>query len=329
MPPYLNKLLTIAVFAFILLAAESVCFAIDETPSDKDLKRAEKVLTKLIALQTLSTNTPIYKATVNKSFPQLYISISGVSEGVLKTDLATAVFFYEKAYLAERDDAAAAAECDLEVREAYKNLCAARFGQTRAQLLHAKAGLHTDWATALLRYYRGDRDVSTISKLSDIDRERSIDINLAALLVAMLKTLDDEVNKYPSLAAFEERNAVAKVSYDKLSRDFESISPKAHQLLLSLPRNSLTYHLQNALNSYRDGLFWWQKTYRQKEMVVSVNNWTEPAPRNPLGFDTGTINYAVINTWRKAAKHISIAVVEIESARISGLNAGSIARRAL
>jgi len=328
MPPHLNRLLTIAISAFILLAAESIRFAKNTAPSDKELRRAEKVLTKLVALQTLSTNTTIYAATVKKFYPDLYVSVSGLREGGLKTDLSTAVFFYERAYLSERDDNTARADCDLEVRAVYRNLCAARVDQTRAQLLHAKAGLHTAWASAHFRYYRGYTDDRTISTLSALATERSIDINLANRLVALLKTLDDEVNTYSSLGDFEERNAVAKVSFAKLSHDFKSIAPTAYSLLSSLPRNSLTYHLQNALNSYSDGLFWWEKTYRQREMVVSVNNWTEPASRNPLGFDAGGINYAVVCQWRKAARHIASAAVEIERARSSELVVGSIARMA-
>lgn len=271
------------------------------------------VISKLAEIQTASTNRSHYKSLIKRLYPELYVSVSRLTEGDLKTDLSTAVYLFEKAYLREQEADEAPADCDLEIRNVYKSICLERIGQSRAQVLKAKALLHTTWASAHLRYFRGDRGDWTISTLSELASERSIDIKLARRLVSLLSTLDKNVNTYSSLAHFEERNAVAGVSFDKMSRDFRSVAPAAYALLSALPRNSLAYHLQNALNSYGDGLFWWEKTYRQREMVVSVNNWTEPPPKNPLGFDAAGINYTVVTQWKKAGKHITSAAVQIEN----------------
>jgi hypothetical protein len=318
MPRHLNKLLTIAIFVFIHLAGESLCPAKGTTPGDKELKKAEKVLTRLAKLQTASTDPNAYKAAVSKLYPKLFINVASLRESDLKTDLSTAAFLYEKAYDLERSNDASAADCNNEVRELYRNLCLGRSNQTSVQLLLAKAQLHAGWAEALIRFHRRNTDASIVATLSEIKKERSVDMTLAESAVAILKTLDGEVNSYSSLGEFEERNAVARVSFDKLSSDFETVATAAQQLLSSLPRNLLYYQLQNALNSYSDGLFWWQKTHTRREAaVVSVNNWSEPASQKPLGFDAGTINYTVICNWRKARKHIANAAVEIERVRNS------------
>jgi hypothetical protein len=316
MPRHLNKLLVITISAFILLAGESLCPAKSATPVDKELKKAEKVLAKLAQLQTASNDLNAYKAAYRKLYPELFIDAASLREGDLKTDLSTAVFLYEKAYDFVRKSDASPADCDNEVRELYQSLCIRSGNPTRAQLLLAKAQLHARWAEALLRFYLGNRDALTIATLSEIKKERSMDMKFAERAVAILKTLDEEINSYSSLAEFEERNEVARVSFDKLADDFETVANTTQQLLSSLPRNLLYYQLQNALNSYSDGLFWWQKTHTRKDAaVVSVNNWTERASQKPLGFDAGTINYTVICNWRKARKHITNAAVEIERAR--------------
>jgi hypothetical protein len=316
MPPHLNKLLCIAIYAFILLAGESLCLATGRAPGAPELKRAEKVLAKLAELQTSSADPDSYKRAVGKFYPELFINVSSLPEGDLKTDLSTAAFLYQKAYGFERGGEMA--DCDNEVRGLYKNLCLRRSNPTRAQLLLAKAQLHTGWAEALVRFYRGNTDASTVATVSEIKTERSIDLKLAERVVSILKTLDEEVNSYSSLPEFEEHNAVARVSFDKLSNDFEVVGARAQQLLSSMPRNLLYYHLQNALNSYSDGLFWWEKTHTHGEassLVVSANNWTEPASKKPLGFDVETINYTVVSNWRKAGKQIANAASEIEKAR--------------
>jgi hypothetical protein len=316
MPRHLNKLLTITISVFILLAVESLCPARDTAPGDNELKKAEKVLGGLTELQTAFTDLNAYKAAYRKLYPKLFINVASLHEGDLKTDLSTAAFLYEKAYGLERSNDASAADCNNEVRELYKSLCLKSGNPTSAQLLLAKAQLHTGWAKALIRFYRGNTDTSTIATLSEIKKERSVDIEIAERAVAILKTLDEEINSYSSLGEFEERNQVARVSFDKLAGDFETVATTAQQLLSSLPRNLLYYQLQNALNSYSDGLFWWQKTHtRTDAALVSVNNWTEPATQKPLGFDAGTINYTVICNWRKARKHIANATVEIKRVR--------------
>jgi hypothetical protein len=319
MPRYLNKLLCLALYAFLLLAGEGFCLATGRAPGTQELKKASKVLAKLDELQAASADPGAYKRAVGKFYPELFNNITSLPEGDLKTDLSTSAFLYQKAYSMGRGGDAA--DCDNEARGLYRNLCLKRDNPTRAQLLLAKAQLHADWAAALVRFYLGSTEASTRATVSEIKTERALDLKLAERVVALLKTLDEEVNSYSALSEFEEHRSVARVSFAKLTNDFEVLGGRAQQLLSSLPRNLLFYHLQNALNSYNDGLFWWEKTHARREAsaaVVSVNNWTEPPSQKPLGFDVETINYTVTINWRKAGKHIANAASEIEKARNEG-----------
>lgn len=316
MPRLLSRLPAALLSAFMLLAGEGICSAAGKVPDAGELKKAERILVKLSELQTASTNPTSYRAIVRRFYPQLFASVANLRQGDLKTDLSTAVFLYEKADHLERGEEAT--DCRDEVRDFYRKLCLAHGGPTRLQLLLAKAQLHSAWAKALLRFYRGEGDSLTAAVVAEIRNERVIDLALAERVVAVLKTLDAEVNSYSSLGEFEEQGTIAKVSYEKLSKDFETAARTIRPLLSSLPRNLLSYQLQNALNSYGDGLFWWQKTHHRgtaAEAVVSAGDWTEPAPQRPLDFDAASLNYTVICNWRKARRHMISAALEIEGAK--------------
>jgi hypothetical protein len=167
----------------------------------------------------------------------------------------------------------------------------------------------------LIRFYGGGRDALTIATVSEMRRERAIDVTLAERAVTLLKTVDEKVNAYPSLAEFEEHGRVAQVPFDQLSSDFKTVASNARQLLSSLPRSPIYYNLQNALSSYGDGLFFWEKTYRRKAMVVNANNWVEPDAPKARALDAGVVDYTVVCNWRNARKYITKAANEIERAR--------------
>jgi hypothetical protein len=309
-----------------LFVGQDFARATERGPADKEIKKAQRIMDQLGALSRAASTPSNFKSTVSTSYPQLYVRVASLREGLLKTDLATAVYLYEKAFLVQHEDDTISADCGLEVRELYRNICRMNGGLTRSQLLLAKAHLHMDWADTLIRYYQGARDLQTVDTIAEINRERLIDLRLSEGFVSILQTLERDVNSYASLGEFEAHNRVAKVSFDQLSNDFKKASDACLPVLTSLPRNSLTYHLQNALNSYADGLFWWQKTYKRKEIVVSAQNWTEPPPRNPLGFDAAGVDYAVVSNWRKAGRHIAIAQGEIERSRSESIGSVSVAR---
>ena len=314
MPRHLKNLLPIVIAVIILLSGGSLYAATEKAPDEKELKKAEKVLAQLDRLQAAIAN-PSDKAAARKFSTDLFIKVSGLHEGDIKTELSTAVFLFERADSFLRDGDTQTADCALEVRDLYRNLCLARSPQTRAQLLLAKADLHARWAGALIHFARGSSDDETLATVALMRRERAVDLTLGERALTLLKSLDGKVNAYTSLGDFEEHGRVAEVSFDHLSSDFKTVAAAVRQLLASLPRSLVYYQLQNALSSYADGLFYWQQTYRRKELVVSANNWTAPATNNPRVLDAGVIDYTVVCNWRNARRYITNAAIEIERAR--------------
>lgn len=310
MPRHRRKFLWTFVFAATFIAGERFSLAANRTPTDNELKKSEKILTRLAELDDSAHERTTFRSAARKHFPDVYIKASSLPEGDLKTELSTAAFFFDNAYSRAADSSLA--ECTREGRDLYRNICLKTSGVTKAQLALLKARLHLNWARTLLLYLHGDREPATIETIAEIKRERSIDLELSQRIVGILRSLERATNSYSSLGEFEAHNRVAKVSFDELSHEFDVVAATGSSLLAALPRTSLTYRLQNAINAYGDGLFWWQKTYRRTEKVVSVTNWSEPPSRNPLGFDAGAIDYAVIAFWRKAASNIAAAEGEIE-----------------
>src|SRR5205823_14512711 len=100
-----------------------------------------------------SRDPDAYRRASGKLYPGLFVNVSELREGDLKTDLATAVTLYESAYRTRRAAASTAPDCASELRETYFRLCLENAGD-RTGLLRAKARLHARWAEAELRYLR-------------------------------------------------------------------------------------------------------------------------------------------------------------------------------
>ncbi|HKC65902.1 MAG TPA: hypothetical protein VKB86_19820, partial [Pyrinomonadaceae bacterium] len=173
--------------------------------------------------------------------------------------------------------------------------------------------LHMRWAIAVVNYNRGIKDAATAQTLDEMERERARDLTLAENAVEALKSLEQEVCDYTSLAEFQEKRTLAKVPFERLSKDVEDTLQKVDLILNDLPRSPLFYSLYHARNSYCDGLFWWQKSYRQKEMVVDANHFNRPDELKTLNLDAGTVNYTVAINWRKAINHTRQAMSIIEA----------------
>jgi hypothetical protein len=233
----------------------------------------------------------------SKFYPSLHVETSALPEGDLKTELSTAAFDYEDAL----DESSQTPSTGV---------------QTGAQLLRAKARRHVARAEALIRYAAGDRSAATLATVAELETERARHIALAARALSALKSLDAQVNLHTSRARLEdEGGAVARVSFDRMANDFARVEPAVRRALHALPRNALHYHLQHALNSYRDGLFWWRKTRQHTQMVVHVNELSETDARDALGIEPEVVNYTVVGNWKSARRYILKAEAEIARAQ--------------
>jgi hypothetical protein len=70
-----------------------------------------------------------------------------------------------------------------------------------------------------------------------------------------------------------------------------------------MPRGRLYLLLDNARSAYRDGAFWWGKTYRLQERTVSVNNLVATDPLKEVGLSADGVNSAVLANWGTALRY--------------------------
>lgn len=310
-------------FLTLLLASSLATFSMGgDAPSpvlkEKEIKKGAELLAKLRLLEELTGNAPDFKtylALMNKLSPNLFIKVSELAESDLKTDLVTAIFLYDEALQRYNEPERAGTVCLDEARVIYRKLCANTQNKAVHEMLWAKARLHISWAVAVINYNRGLRDDATIAALEEMQAERANDLEFGAQAVKTLQALEEEVCAYTSLREFEEHGSLARVSFNQFSHDVADALPVVDKSLRSLPRGPLFYALYRARNSYLDGLFWWRKTYRQKEMVVSVNSFTETDEMQSTRMDSSAVNYTVAINWRKAINHTREAAKIIEAAK--------------
>jgi hypothetical protein len=283
---------------------------------EKDVKKGESIIARLRALEQprqANANSQNQPKRFEKISDSLFVQVSALRASHLKTDLTTALFLYDEAARVPFDSNGAPFDCESELREIYARLCRETNSGTLADFLRAKARLHLTWAEATIRDSRGIKDAATLASLEEMRRERRNDLRLAEEAVKALKSLESEVSDYSSLAEFEEHRRLARVSFERLSEDVSEMQRRVDSVLASLPRSPLFYPLYHARNAYVDGLFWWQKTYRQKQMVVNANSFTEPDEMKSSNLDSDAVNYTVVINWRKAIRHTHEAVQMIET----------------
>ena len=284
---------------------------------EKDVGKGSEIVAELRRLEQLSeTDFQGYRALAAKLYPGLFVKVSELGEGDLKTDLTTAVFLYEQARHEWKNAGDVAVDCAAELRGVYARVCAEEKSDTTLKFLRAKARLHTKWADALLKSHKGTTDAATSAALEEMRAERRNDLALAEKALVALKALGQEVRVSSSLAEFQEqRAALARVSFERLSAEAASVLREVDTILQSLPRGPLFYPLYHARNLYSDGLFWWRKTYRRQQMVVDANSFNERDDADALNMDPDTVDYTVSINWRNAAKRMRRAEQLIATAK--------------
>ena len=130
---------------------------------------------------------------------------------------------------------------------------------------------------------------------------------LAARAITGLRRLDRDVLVYRSLGDFEESGQLARVSFEAFRNDLQEVTAEVEPLLSRLPPSRLKTEIRNALDSYRDGAFWWQKIDQPRVVHVSALAFSEPT-RTPS--DTALLAnapYTVAIHWRQAARYLKRA----------------------
>jgi len=303
------KILSLTLFCLLVYGGRAVLAA----NGDKDARRAETVVAKLRLLDAAdaSGDAGAYRKAAGKLFPGLFVSVSELRDGDLKTDLSTAVSLYESALRAR----GRATDCERELRESYFRLCRENAGD-RASLLVAKARLHERWAEAELNYMRGERDAATLDTLAQVRAERNTDISLAAEALRALKELAGRVNDAPGnkrlASSIEQRTSSSDESSKRLAESFSDPLEEIDRILASLPRGTTYLLLGNARDAFRDGLYWQLKTLPASSLVVNANSFADPNPLRQVDLDPDAAARAAADNLRAAQKFIRRAEEELK-----------------
>ena len=130
------------------------------------------------------------------------------------------------------------------------------------------------------------------------------DIHLASRAVAALRQLQAKVIVYRSLQDFEANGRLGRVSFETFKADLHSVSSEVEPILVQLSDLRLRSHLTNALDSFRDGAFWWEKVV-QPRVVTTRTAGLMPGSVTPSEtFFIATAPYTVAIHWRQAAKFL-------------------------
>ncbi len=144
---------------------------------------------------------------------------------------------------------------------------------------------------------------SAVSELRTADREQI----LAARAIAALKRLDKDVLVYRSLGDFEESGKLARVPFETFRNDLGEVTAEVEPLLSHLPPSRLKTEIGNALSSYRDGAFWWQKIDQPRVVHVSALAFSEATRTSSDTALLASVPYTVAIHWRQAEKYLKRA----------------------
>jgi len=130
---------------------------------------------------------------------------------------------------------------------------------------------------------------------------------VATRALLLLKRLDDEVIVYKSLGDFAEGQTLARVSLDDFKIHLQEARAEVESISPLLTDRQLAGELRNAMASFRDGAFWWERIDQPR--VINVSSMTPEKNRTSSEiFLLANAPYTVAIHWRQAHKYWQKAV---------------------
>jgi hypothetical protein len=133
---------------------------------------------------------------------------------------------------------------------------------------------------------------------------RDLSSGMKAKAIAALQRLDADVIVYRSLADFEDGRKLARVSLRTFEHDLQEVNAELQPLLDEMPAGKLKLQLTNALDSFRDGVFWWRQIDQPRVVSVSALAAQETHSPGDIAF-VSTIPYTVAIHWRQARAYLN------------------------
>ncbi len=160
------------------------------------------------------------------------------------------------------------------------------------------------------------QSVARLDKSANLvpDNETRDERVLAARAINALKLLDSEIIVYRSLGDFEDQGRLARVPFAQFANDLQAVTSEVEPMLSRMPQSRLKTEITNALYSYRDGAFWWEKIDQPRVVHVSALTSTETRTSSDSAF-LATVPYTVAIHWRQANRCLKRAEELIHGSR--------------
>src|SRR5256714_15092673 len=91
-----------------------------------------------------------------------------------------------------------------------------------------------------------------------------------AKAIAALRSLESDVIVYRSLGDFEDSGKLARVSLLKFEQRLSTVTRELEPMLDRMPASKLKFELTNALDSFRDGAFYWRQVDQPRFVNISA-----------------------------------------------------------
>lgn len=160
------------------------------------------------------------------------------------------------------------------------------------------------------------QSVARLDKSANLvpDTETRDERVLAARAITALTQLDSEIMVYRSLGDFEAEGKLARVPFAQFANDLQAVSNEVEPMLSRMPQSRLKTEITNALYSYRDGAFWWEKIVQPRVVHISALTSTETRTSSDSAF-LATVPYTVAIHWRQANRYLKRAEELIDESR--------------
>ena len=129
----------------------------------------------------------------------------------------------------------------------------------------------------------------------------------ATQAIAALSQLDNDVIVYRSLGEFEAGRKLASVSLATFQVHLREATGEVESIRPRLTDSRLRTSISNALASYRDGAYWWEKIYQPRVIHVSEFRSNDNDGTPSASFFHANLPYTVAIHWRQANKHLQRA----------------------
>src|SRR6266513_1800208 len=125
--------------------------------------------------------------------------------------------------------------------------------------------------------------------------------------IAALKRLEKDVIVYRSLANFQENGKLARVSLQAFQQELSEVTREVQPAIMRMPASRLKSKLTNALDSFRDGAYWWRQIDQPRVVDVSALALSELSRSSADAAFLETAPYTVAIHWRQAHAYLSQA----------------------